>query len=233
MNLKFLGRGAALYPIEGSTSAYFFDHDDLFLIDCGESTFLSLLNKDILSKCNNVYLLLTHLHSDHTGSIGSLSSYLEYVLQKDLNIIIQKDIEYLDDLKNLMKAFACDNINYIDAEKLDSKYSSFSKLRFHKTIHSPKLSAYSIFFITPSGIVYYSGDTNELDTLQKLLQTRNDIFKIYMDVSSKPNKVHVYIEDLKKVVPVYMHSKIYCMHFDSSDGIEKALTFGFNVVKVD
>ena len=42
MELKFIGRGAAFNPKEGSDSAFFVDNNRLFLIDCGESVFCKL-----------------------------------------------------------------------------------------------------------------------------------------------------------------------------------------------
>ena len=39
LDLKFLGRGAAFYPVEGNTNAYFEAGGDLFFLDFGESAF--------------------------------------------------------------------------------------------------------------------------------------------------------------------------------------------------
>ena len=64
MNLLFLGRGAAFNPKEGNTSAYFLENNQLFLIDCGESIFERIINKNILKNIDAINVLITHTHSD-------------------------------------------------------------------------------------------------------------------------------------------------------------------------
>ena len=98
MDLHFLGRGAAFNPKEGNNSAYFIENDTLFLIDCGENIFEKIILNDILNSINNVNVLITHTHSDHIGSLGTLIMYCYYVLQKKLNIIIPTNPKYLDDV---------------------------------------------------------------------------------------------------------------------------------------
>ena len=46
MDLKFLGRGSAFNVLEGNTSCYFIEKDELFLIDCGENVFNCLIKKN-------------------------------------------------------------------------------------------------------------------------------------------------------------------------------------------
>ena len=88
MKLKFLGRGAAFNPKEGNTSAYFIENNQLFLIDCGESIFEKLVELDLLNDIESINLMITHTHSDHIGSLGSLVMYAYYTLKRPLNIII-------------------------------------------------------------------------------------------------------------------------------------------------
>ena len=47
MDLKFLGRGSAFNVLEGNTSCYFIEKDELFLIDCGENVFNCLIKKKL------------------------------------------------------------------------------------------------------------------------------------------------------------------------------------------
>ncbi len=75
MQLNFLGIGAAYYPPFGSTSAYFVVQGHFYLIDCGETVFSALWNNHDLNECKDIYVLITHLHADHIGSLGSFISY--------------------------------------------------------------------------------------------------------------------------------------------------------------
>ena len=95
MELLFLGRGAAFNPSEGNNSAYFIDNNQLFLIDCGESVFSSLMENNLLDKSMKINLMITHTHSDHIGSLGSLVMYSYYVLHKPINIILPENAKYL------------------------------------------------------------------------------------------------------------------------------------------
>ena len=96
MELSFLGRGAAFNTVESNNSAYFIDNNELFLIDCGETVFQSLINTGILEDKNNINVMITHTHSDHIGSLGSLALYAYYNLNKPLNIIMPNDQEYIE-----------------------------------------------------------------------------------------------------------------------------------------
>ena len=103
MKLNFLGRGAAFNPKEGNTSAYFTIDNQLFLIDCGESVFAKLMELDLLNNMKKINLMITHTHSDHIGSLGSLVMYAYYQLRISLNIILPEKARYLDSIKNLLK----------------------------------------------------------------------------------------------------------------------------------
>lgn len=88
MELKFLGRGSAHNYKEGNTAAYFVENNELFLIDCGEDVFQKIMGKDLLENKSKIHILITHTHSDHVGSLGSLLSYTYYKLKQKVNIIV-------------------------------------------------------------------------------------------------------------------------------------------------
>ena len=90
MELLFLGRGSAFNISEGNNSAYFIDKNELFLIDCGESIFERIIERNLLDSVSCVNVMITHTHSDHVGSIGSLIMYCYYVLKMGVNIIISQ-----------------------------------------------------------------------------------------------------------------------------------------------
>lgn len=73
MDLQFLGRGASFNPKEGNNSAYFIENRQLFLIDCGESIFERLVENGLLEDVDAINLMITHTHSDHVGSLGTLA----------------------------------------------------------------------------------------------------------------------------------------------------------------
>lgn len=236
MELLFLGRGSAFNSYEGNTSAYFIDKNELFLIDCGESIFERIMEKQLLDNINCINIMITHTHSDHVGSIGSLIMYCYYVINKKVNIIISKDCLYKDDLINLIRIFGCTNEMYtiIDETQFDNKYKLFNNIRFLKTEHVSQISSYGISFNTENGLIYYSGDTKELKNISNMISNNETIDKIYIDTTSTntKNNVHVYIGRLNDLIPDYLKNKIYCMHLNDKKCIEMAIEYGFNVVKI-
>ena len=88
MNLKFLGRGGSDNQLQGNNSAYFIEDRSLFLIDCGENIFEKIIEKEILKEIDKIYLFITHTHSDHVGSIGSLLFHCYFSKKIELNCIL-------------------------------------------------------------------------------------------------------------------------------------------------
>lgn len=234
MELLFLGRGSAFNTCEGNNSAYFIDKNELFLIDCGESIFERIIDKGLLDDINCVNVMITHTHSDHVGSIGSLIMYCYYVIHKSINIIISKDSLYKDDLINLIRIFGCTNDMYsiVYEDVFDNKYSLFNSIKYMKTNHVSQIPSYGTLFNTSNGVVYYSGDTSDLDNISDLINSGVVIDKIYVDTTSVDvaNNVHVYIGNLYELIPIDLRDKVYCMHVNDKKCIDMAIEFGFNVV---
>ena len=105
MELNFLGRGAAFNPKEGNNSAYFIENNQLFLIDCGENIFGRLIDSGLLESVESVNLMITHTHSDHIGSLGSLVTYSFYTLHKPLNIILPKAAKHLPNIEKVLGGY--------------------------------------------------------------------------------------------------------------------------------
>lgn len=229
MKLNFLGCGAAFNPKFGNNSAFFTDNDELFLIDCGELVFCKII--DDLKKYKFINVMITHTHGDHIGSLASLILYCKFVLGISVRIIIGKGCKHRDSIKKILNLMGCDDFEFVLDELFDNRYESFNSLRYKETKHVDKLSCYSLVFDTNDGIVYYSGDTKELDTLISIIKRGKEIDKLYIDTCSVVSSPHVYIGDLVKKIPRNIRNKVYCMHFDNEKCIDMALENGFNVIK--
>lgn len=236
MELTFLGRGAAFYPIEGNNSAYFIENEELFLIDCGETVFESIYKRNILDNVKKVNVMITHTHADHIGSIGSLVMYCYFNLHTVVNIIMKKDAKHIKNINMIMDGCGVDHeaYRYVDEEELDNKYESFKSVRYQETTHSSKFACYSLIFETQDGILYYSGDSNDINYIKKLIQNKTKIDKLFVDTNTSPNLEtgHLYIGLLDQEIPQGLRDKVYCMHVNSSECITKAKKLGFNVVEV-
>lgn len=237
MELNFLGRGSAFNPKEGNNSAYFIDNNDLYLVDCGENIFERLIDSNILTNINAINLMITHTHSDHIGSLGSLVMYSFYNLHKPVNIILPEKANHLPNIESVLKGFGCleGMYNYVSQKKYDGKNKTFQSIRYVETDHCDELCCYGLLFTTKDGIVYYSGDTREINNVKALLASGQKIDKIYIDTTSAdfPGNVHLYIGVLQSVIPEDLKNHVYCMHLNDDSCIEQAKNLGFNVVELD
>ena len=232
MELTFLGNGAAFTTDFDNTSAYFIEKQELFLIDCGETVFKKLLRLHLLENISKVHLFITHLHSDHVGSVPSLALYSFSVLGEKLHIYTSFDCKYLYSLKEFLRAtgsFQACSFHLLD--ELSHHYQSFSSVSFIETKHVSELNCYSILFDTSLGLLFYSGDSNDINLLLSI--TSNDHFNLaYVDTTSStlPNQPHLSIYSLVDRIPQSIRKQIYCMHFNDSNCIQLAEEFGFSVV---
>ena len=234
MELKFLGKGAAFYPVLGNTSAYFIYDKNLFLIDCGESVFKKVYEKDLFSEIDNLYVFITHTHSDHIGSLSSLILYCSHKFDIKTKIVIPKENKYLDSIKNILNGMGVDEDAYefINDIDLDNKFDLFDNIRYVETTHSDHITSYSIIFEKDNRVIYYSGDTNELDTVKSIIHGDKNIDKIYIETCSERLDSHIYYEDLLEVIPKNLRDRVYCMHLDTMDIVDKLEENGFKIVEV-
>ena len=102
-----------------------------------------------------------------------------------------------------------------------------------ETSHCDELSCYGLLFATPNGLIYYSGDTREIETVKSIIASGQNIDKLYIDTTTVnfPGNVHLYIGILQEQIPEEIKSKIYCMHVNNDQCIEQAKKVGFNVVE--
>lgn len=78
MEIKFLGIGSAWNINEDNTSAFIIKDKKMILIDCGESIARKIIKNNILDDIKELYILISHTHSDHIGSLGTLLFYSKY-----------------------------------------------------------------------------------------------------------------------------------------------------------
>jgi len=235
MELTFLGRGAGFFPAEDSTSAYFLDNGELFLIDSGESVFKTLLEKKILDSASALNIFITHTHSDHVGSLGSLLLYASVAKKFRTNIIIDENTAYVPQITALLKIYGVTERMYqfADSSAFDSRFSQFSRVRYIKTYHCDELETCGILFETGGGLVFYSGDMKDPAPLLEIVRSGKKIDKIYMDSNNdpNPNPYHLRLKEIYDIVPPELRPSVYCMHFNSKQCREDALACGFKVVE--
>ena len=235
--LKFIGRGSAFNTKEGNTSAYeITEQKQLILLDCGEDVFHKIKpvidNNDI----EQMYIFISHLNSDHCGSLSSLLFYLHYV-KKNINytVICGEDNYY--DLKQLLilqgNKDQVSNLTTLSEWEgsIDFEEGSIFSIKVN---HIEDMNCYG-FIVTNKNkeLAYYSGDSNEISKL--VLDNLDKFTVIYQDtcLADYEGNVHLSLRKLCELIPKEHRGKVYCMHLDCNELIEKAKLEGFNVVEVD
>ena len=236
MELTFLGRGAGFNPAEGNTSAYFIEKDEMFLIDCGESVFATLLERKILDGISAFNLFITHTHSDHVGSLGSLLLYVKTVKKITPTVIVDDNVGYVDKIRALLEIFGLteDMYRFADVSAYKGRCSAFSKVSYVKTRHCDELESCAILFETDQGLVFYSGDMNDPAPLLEIINSKRKIDKIFIDSNNDrtPNMHHISIHVLNDILPPELKSRVHCMHINNSLCEREARTYGFGVVEI-
>lgn len=233
--LKFLGTGSGFNPSLGSTSAYFIEGDTLFLIDCGESAYGRIMELNLLDGIKCVNLFVTHTHSDHIGSVGSLLLECKHIRNIAFNLICSPNEEHFADIIAILNAFGGrSSYSVISPDNIENVYKSFNKVCYEKANHVSQISSYNLVFYTDEGAVYYSGDCADMGYADILIMSGLKIKAMYFDVSGDTeNKFHLPIVTLYRLIPEAFRTRIYCMHLDSEKCIFMAKSMGFNVATAE
>ncbi len=234
MDLKFLGRGAAFNPAEGNTSAYILERKKLFLIDCGESVFADLICKNILDTVNEVWIAISHFHSDHCASLGSLTLYCAERLGFKAHILLPSgDQRYAREIRQLLQIFGVseDQIQFED-ESAEMGFNAFSAVRFCPTRHAPGMVCYSLSFETQDGGVFYTADTATEEGIKAFLKEHPAFEHVYSEaIDARTHPVHLPLEKLAALFPEEQRSRVTVMHLNGPRCGEHAMALGFSVAQ--
>ena len=181
--------------------------NNLFLFDCGEDVAAKLIKNGKLTKDTEVYLFITHTHSDHIGSLGTLQQYLYWVCGKKLNIVYDVNLEYMKEVKGLLRNFGLlpDTYNMILERELDYKFDSFEQIRYIESNHGDiPLTSSSIIIKTKNGNILYTGDIADTKVIRYFMAiSEGMIDKMYIDTSYTKSPVHLSIEELNNIyIPI-------------------------------
>lgn len=221
--LNFLGVGGAFAYELGNCSAYYKKDNELLLIDCGESVFADILMNDLLSDIDIINILITHFHSDHIGSLGSLVFYCDKIGIKKINLLYPNILK-LNELVNMFGLSKCDlnitvpqDINSFKILPIEQKHSIMES--FGYIINLNDIS------------VYYSGDTKIIPNEILNMFFNNEIDYFYQDVRCSENDYHICIGELNELIPAEYRDKILCMHFNNMDEMHEIASSGYGLVK--
>ena len=228
MILKFIGRGSAFNVKEGNNSAYLKINDELLLIDCGEGIFERIIKNNLLKDIRKINVVITHMHSDHVGSLSSFIYYCYYIK----NIIV--NVNFPDDeICNFLKMQG-----NIEGEQYRFKKFQVEKENMagsviiipFKVIHAEQFNNYGYLIKVHNKTIWFSGDSSKVSSVIN----KYKVDEIYNDTcfNDYEGNIHTSLKKLCESIPVNERHKVYCMHIDCDELVKKAEEHGFNVVSV-
>jgi len=232
MELNFLGSGAAFNPIMENSNAYFLAGNRFFLLDCGETAFGKIWNLPAYIESEEVVALITHLHADHVGSLGSLISYSYYVMKKPVTVV-----HPLDTIVQLLDLLGIDRVCYRFRKLEQGETADFGSGVSVKPLVVDHVANMICFgYVLSDGIerIYFSGDAKSLpgEVLEGLAS--GEVDRAYQDTSNTPSDhpTHATLDYLERLIPEKSRGKVYCIHLDY-DYRDLLVRKGFNVVNVE
>lgn len=227
MDLKFFGVGSAFNITKDSCSAYFIQDKHIYVIDAGETTHRRLMETIDLNEYNHITFIITHLHNDHIGSLGTSISdiYLNYKIKPTI-------VFPLDTITNLLTLMGIESgmYNFIKTKKHSSQDLS---IEFIETTHSKSIQSFGLVIDNTQSRIYYSGDANAIPPIILDAFKTNKIKKIYQDVTIFENNKdsHLYYQTLLEQVPKHMLDNVYCIHLEQGSE-EILIENGLNIARV-
>jgi ribonuclease BN (tRNA processing enzyme) len=232
--LDFIGIGSAFNTELGNTSAFAKNNNSVLLIDCGGTVFHRLQELNLFDGLKKIYIIITHTHPDHVGSLGEVVFYSYYILKRRPTIFFPKKelIEgFLSSIGVSAEMYNLNSFEMIDVN--DSDLGEFS-IEFLPVSHVDTIPAYGFVMKLNEKSFYYSGDANDISSkvINKILD--GEINRVYQDtcgVDYEGNN-HLSLRKLCHIVPQEFRYKVYCMHLDKHIIEKEIKENGFNVVEI-
>lgn len=208
MQIRFLGTGGA-FDVDYLNSAALLEFRDMnILLDCGFTVFPTLINKSLADKVD--YILLTHLHNDHCGSLASLLLYKKIIENSPRPILLYPSEQFRHELYTLLQLQIRDVDKYVEFVPLDQIDGIICIDTFGQ--HTENMQTYAYVFEDEYRIAY-SGDLGDPKALfDKLEKMPNMPTCVYHDITFNPdNTAHTYY---KKLLPYMNGYELFGYHCD-------------------
>lgn len=222
--INFIGVGGAFTIELSNCSAYYrYNEDSMILIDCGENIFERILKFHLLDNIKKLNIIITHFHSDHVGSLGSLLFYCNKIGINNVNVIYP-DKDRLTSLIEIFGVQKAGALLFTPDEVEDFEITPYKQEHSH-------MESFGYLIKINGKTIYYSGDTKIIPEtiLNRFLKEEIDYF--YQDVRLDENDYHISLKELKELIPSHLRKKVYCMHFSSTEEMNVVGSNDFKLVK--
>jgi ribonuclease BN (tRNA processing enzyme) len=209
MKLKFIGTGGTFEPQYGNAAALLSFRDKILLIDAGFTVYGRLVALSLWQQPD--YILLTHLHNDHCGSLANILLHRHYFGDKPTTTILYQSEAFRQQIETFLQIQLKDPGKYADFVPV----SHLPGLQVVDTFgkHSEGFQSYSFIFEENKERLVYSGDLRQADFLFAHLQTLPAMpTTVFHDVTFHPgNQGHAHYTLLQPYQATY---RIFGYHCD-------------------
>lgn len=209
--LNFTGTGAAYYPKLGNTSAWFRINETLYLLDCGATVFERLAGGNAFAGVRRITVFITHLHADHSGSLGLLLCYGHDVLG-----IVSRVVCPLEEMGEFLRLSGVEPDAYEWQREMEAPDGNGVSVKFIPVQHVEEIPANGLLLCDGKEIIYYSGDAASVPEPVLADFQRGNIRRIYQDTALGDTQSHCTLEHLKQDIGPGDRERVFCMHLDSS-----------------
>jgi ribonuclease BN (tRNA processing enzyme) len=215
MKFTFLGTGGAFDVAYGNSAAIVEFKGHSILLDCGFTVYPVLRQHQLTSRVQ--YILLTHLHNDHTGSLANVLLHCHYFNTDCRPTILYPDDDFRDELYEFLRLQLQKPEKYADFIPL-SELPGIMALDTYGQ-HAERLQTYAFIFEEGGERVVYSGDLGHPDALFAYLRGMPPkATTVFHDITfSEENSAHTYY---KKLIPLTKDYHIFGYHCDPTQNPE-------------
>lgn len=211
MRIKFLGTGGA-FDVDCLNSAALMEfRNKNILVDCGFTVFPTLVKKNLINRVE--YILLTHLHNDHCGSLATLLFYKTIIEKSEKPVILYQTEQFRQQVYSFLQIQMKDVDKYVEFSPLD-QFEGISCIDTYGQ-HADHMQTYAFIFEEDYRIAY-SGDLGKPEALfEKLEKLPPMLTHVYHDITFNPDNVaHTYY---KKLLPYVNGYELYGYHCDPTE----------------
>lgn len=207
MNIKFVSTGGVFDYKIGNSSAIIESPWGNILIDCGYTVYPKLEENHLIDKID--YVLITHLHGDHVGSIHPLILNMVNRCGKIVKIICPTN-NFKSLLRKSLEIFLINVDKYVEFVDIHD----FQGMGYIDTTncHVEGMESFAYYFKDNEQFIYYSGDLGDIGVTERFLNTvDHQNIVVFHETSFIQGKAHVYYRDLMRFIHEHNYD-VYAYH---------------------
>ena len=212
MQIQFIGTGGAFEPEFGNSAAIIELNGKKILLDCGFTVYPFLKTHNLIQEID--YVLLTHLHNDHCGSLANLLLHFSVYIKSKKPVVLFASENQKKDIFKFLEIQVKEPDNYADFKPLQEVEGITAIDSFGK--HSENFQSYSFIFTEGSERIIYSGDLAQPEALFDNIPAGNFTNQaVYHDITfNNANTGHTHYTKLK---PYQQQYNIYGYHCNPTE----------------